>query len=120
MATPPPGRRWDPRARDAALRRTRRVTALVAVAAAGGAGLLSVVAAQAFKGHSRGAAAARRGPATRPPAATRVSVPGPQDVPPISGQAGAVPAPQPAPPPQPAPAPAPQPAAPAPVTSGGS
>jgi hypothetical protein len=83
-------------------------------------GALSVVAAQAFKGHTR-QTTARAATATRRarPQATRVHVPGPQSVPAIAGQ------PAPLQPPAAAPAPVPsqpQPAAPAPPaqTSGGS
>jgi hypothetical protein len=74
--------------RDAALRRTRVIVAGVAAAAVGLSGALSVVAAQAFKGHPQrsapspvpGAKAADRSPAPR------VSVPRPQTIPSIDGQ----------------------------------
>jgi hypothetical protein len=99
-------------ARDAALRRTRAAIAGIAAGAVALSGVLSVVAAQAFKGHPqrRAAAAARTRDA-------RVRVPGPQSVPAIAGR----PAPL-RPPAQPPAAPAPQPAAPAPdpQVSGGS
>src|SRR3954467_3648928 len=103
MSSTPPRRRWNPRSRDAALRRTRHVTGLIAAAAAGGAGLFSVVAAHAFKGHPRVQAAPAR--------ARAATVPGPEFVPSLSG-APRAPAAAPAPPP---PAPEPEP-----VTSGGS
>ena len=101
--------------RDAALRRTRAIVAGVAAAAVGLSGALSVVAAQAFKGHPQ-----RSAPSPVPVAKTadrsrapRVSVPRPQSIPSIDGQ----PAPlqPPAQPPaatqdtQPAPAPVPEP-----------
>jgi hypothetical protein len=92
-------------------------------------GALSVVAAQAFKGHAQ--------PTSKPPATTtrharprtaRVHVPGPQSVPAIAGQPAplqppaAAPAPAQPQPAAPAAPPQPQPAAPAPPpqTSGGS
>ena len=74
--------------RDAALRRTRAIVAGVAAAAVGLSGALSVVAAQAFKGHPQ-----RSGPSPVPVAkagdrsrAPRVSVPRPQGIPSIDGQ----------------------------------
>ena len=101
--------------RDAALRRTRAIVVGVAAAAVGLSGTLSVVAAQAFKGHPQSSApspvpVAKGGDGSRSP---RVSVPRPQRIPSIDGQ----PAPlqPPAQPPaatqdtQPAPAPAPEP-----------
>ena len=103
MDARPPRRRWSPRARDAALRRTRHITRLIAAAAAGGAALFSVVAAHAFKGHARTTTAVR--------ATARAEVPGPQRVPGIAG--APAPAPLPAPPPPPPPQPQP-------VVSGGS
>src|SRR3954451_1594343 len=105
MGFTPSRRRWDPRSRDTALLRTRQVTVVVAAAAACGAGLFSVVAAHAFKGHPRAQSA-------RAPAPARAAtVPGPEFVPSIDGAPS---------PPAAAPAPAPPPPAPAPVRSGGS
>jgi hypothetical protein len=133
----------SPSRRDRAVRRVRNLTWAVAAGTAGLATSLSVVAANAFKGHARntasGAAAAaapkhkhkhKRAPERR------VVVPGPQHVPSISGAAplqppadppSAAPTPSPTPAPAPAtptpapatPAPAPAPA-PQPQTSGGS
>ncbi len=84
----------------------------VAASAVGLCGVLSVVAAQAFKGRPQRAAvttSARRAPAPR------VRVPGPQAVPSLAG----APAPL-QPPAQPPAAATPQPSAPAPQVSGGS
>ena len=64
------------RARDVALRRTRRLITIVAAGAVALSGLLSVVAAQAFKGHTQTAQAAT--PAARSDGA---QVPGPQSIP---------------------------------------
>ena len=101
-------------ARDTALRRMRAIVAGVAAAAVGLSGALSVVAAQAFKGHPRRVApapvpVAKAGDSSPTP---RVSVPRPQAIPSIDGQ----PAPlqPPAQPPaaqdtQPVPAPVPEP-----------
>jgi hypothetical protein len=96
--------------RDAALRRTRAIVAGVAAAAVGLSGALSVVAAQAFKGHPQPSAPSPAKAADRS-RAPRVSVPRPQRIPSIDGR----PAPlqPPAQPPaaqdtQPAPAPEPQ------------
>jgi hypothetical protein len=61
------------RTRDAALRRTRVLVAGVVAGAVALSGLLSVVAAQAFKGHAKTAT-----PATR---SDRAQVPGPQAIP---------------------------------------
>lgn len=102
------------RTRDVALRRTRGLVAGVAAAAVGVSGLASVVAAQAFKGHTG------RAPAPAPLRRARTQhahVPAPERIPSISGD----PAPlqPPAQPPAPAPA-APAPSAPAPQASGGS
>ncbi|MEP6953930.1 MAG: hypothetical protein ABI950_07720 [Solirubrobacteraceae bacterium] len=108
-----PRRPWGPAARDAALRRTRRVTRLIVVATAGLSGTFSVVAAQAFKGHAPPKAG--RAPAVEPTA----TAPAPDHVPAI--------APTrhrrlraPSAPPAAAPAPAPAPPPPPPVVSGGS
>jgi hypothetical protein len=98
--------------RDAALRRTRAIVAGVAAAAVGLSGTLSVVAAHAFKGHSQGSSTAPVAKASDRGRLPRVSVPGPQRIPSISGQAAPLqpPAQPPAATPdtQPAPAPAPQ------------
>jgi hypothetical protein len=74
--------------RDAALRRTRAIVAGVAAAAVGLSGAMSVVAAQAFKGHAQ-----RSAPSPVPVAkaadrsrADRVPVPRPQRIPSIDGQ----------------------------------
>src|SRR5689334_4027945 len=95
-ATSEPGR---VRARDAALRQTRRLIAIVAAGAVALSGLLSVVAAQALKGHPRTA-----GPAARTEGA---QVPGPQSIrqagadgtaplqPPAQPPAASTPAPEP-------------------------
>ena len=108
------------RARDAGLRRTRAIVAGVAAGAVGLSGLLSVVAAQAFKGHPQRATTTRAKTQTHTRArAPSVSVPGPQSVPSIAGD----PAPL-QPPAQPPAAATPQPSAPEPApepqTSGGS
>ena len=121
----------SPSRRDRSLRRVRRATLAVGVATVGLATTLSVVAAQAFKGHAR-QTAQDPAPVTKRPADRLVAVPAPQHVPPISSSGDSLQppsappssaAPPPAsPPPAPAPA-APQPApapAPAPQTSGGS
>lgn len=102
--------------RDKALRRTRAVIAGAAAAAVGLSGVLSAVAAQAFKGHPHRAASPPAAVAKRA-ARARVHVPGPQSVPSIAGQ----PAPL-QPPAQPPAAAAPAPSAPAPQpqVSGGS
>lgn len=76
------------RARDAAIRRTRAIIAGVAAGAVGLSGLLSAVAAQAFKGHaqrtaSSATAVAKPAHRSRTP---RVSVPRPQPIPSIAGQ----------------------------------
>lgn len=65
------------RARDAALRRTRALIVGVAAGAVALSGLLSVVAAQAFKGHTATAAPATQSDGT--------SVPGPQSIPQAQG-----------------------------------
>jgi hypothetical protein len=79
MTPTPPAEPDRLRARDAALRRMRVMTAGIAAGAVGLCGAFSVVAAQAFKGHTpRKAAPAQR---VRAP---RVSVPGPQTVPSIA------------------------------------
>jgi peptidoglycan DL-endopeptidase CwlO len=129
---PPRRHAWGPGARDAALRRTRRLSRAVAVTAAGAFGLCSVVAAQAFKGHtgrrvaaSGAAVAAAPSPAATSRHAPAVAVAPPQHVPAIAGDPGSLSpppappaaAPDPSPPPSAAPAPAP---APAPPVSGGS
>ena len=106
---PEPGR---VRARDAALRRTRSIVAGVAAGAVGLSGLLSVVAAQAFKGHPQRIATTTAVHRAQEP---RVRVPGPEAVPSIAGE----PAPL-QPPAQPPAAADPQPSAPAPQVSGGS
>lgn len=102
------------RERDAALRRTRVMIAGVAAGAVGVSGLLSVVAAQAFKGRPQRVAGHTWAHAAPVP---RTHVPGPQAIPPIAG----APAPL-QPPAQPPAAPTPQPVAPgpAPQVSGGS
>ncbi|HEY7629652.1 MAG TPA: hypothetical protein VH817_03065 [Thermoleophilaceae bacterium] len=109
-----------PTRRDRAVRRVRRTSWAAGAAAAGLATAFSVVAAHAFKGHSRNATTAQAAvPHKHRRAARRVSVPGPQHVPAIAS--GDQPLqPPPAPPaqpssPSPAPAPSPQP-----QTSGGS
>ncbi len=121
MHVPDPARRrpWGPAARDAALRRTRRLTRLVVVGAAALSGAFSAVAAQAFKGH--GQARPRPAAPARVAPAPRVAVPGPQRVPAIAGTPGALQPPS-APPAAAAPAaqPAPAPPPPPPVVSGGS
>jgi len=119
-------RQTTPTGRDRAVRRVRRATWATGIATAGLATTFSVVAAHAFKGHSRGASSHSTKPAAAPRhtrAARRVTVPAPQHVPSIVAggaplQPPATPpesAPPPAPTPTPAPAPAPQP-----QTSGGS
>jgi hypothetical protein len=97
------------RARDAAVRRTRAIVVGVAAGAVGLSGVFSVMAAHAFKGRQPRAASATSADAV--PSGRRV--PGPDAVPPISGD----PAPlqPPATPTQQAPSPAP-----APQVSGGS
>lgn len=106
------GRERRARARDALLRRTRTVMVAVSAAAVALSGALSVVAAQAFKGHQAdpappAARSARRG----------VDVPKPEPIPAIAGQ----PAPlQPPAAPPSAATPEPAPPAPAPQVSGGS
>jgi hypothetical protein len=99
-------------ARDALVRRTRGAMAAAAAAAIALAGLLSAVAAQAFKGHQADAAQ----PAARPAESQHVHVPAPQRIPAIAGQ------PPLQPPQQPPAAATPDPAAAAPVpqVSGGS
>lgn len=104
------------KARDATLRRTRGIVAGVAAGAVAASGLLSVVAAQAFKGHAatKATTAATRAPERR---AHRVPVPRPQSIPAIAGD------PAPLAPPAQTPTPVePQPSAPAPdpQVSGGS
>ena len=101
------------RARDALLRRTRGAMVVVSAAAVALSGVLSVVAAQAFKGHQAEAAQ----PAAAPSASRRVHVPAPDRIPAVAGQ----PAPL-APPAQPPASVAPDPAPPAaaPQVSGGS
>jgi hypothetical protein len=91
----------------------RWMIAGVAAGAAALSGLVSVVAAQAFKGHSTSASRTKH---ARTAAPRPVRVPAPQHVPSI---AGAPPAPL-QPPAQPPAAAVPQPAAPAPQVSGGS
>jgi hypothetical protein len=87
------------RARDAALRWTRGLIIGVATGAVALSGALSVVAAQAFKGHSSSAAPAQ---------SERVGVPGPQAIP-QAGDDDATPLQPPAQPPAASdPAPAPQ------------
>ena len=119
----------SPTRRDRSLRRVRRATLAVGAATVGLATTLSVVAAHAFKGHSR-QAGQDTALVTKRPRTRSLVVPAPQHVPPISSggeslQPPSAPpssaAPPPASPP-PAPAPvAPRPApAPAPQTSGGS
>jgi hypothetical protein len=75
---PEPGR---VNARDAALRRTRGLIAGVVAAAVALSGLLSVVAAQAFKGHTKGAAPAARSD----DAQSGSQVPGPDSIPQAQG-----------------------------------
>ena len=112
------------RTRDSALRVTRGAIAGVAAGAVALSGVLSVVAAQAFKGRPHRAAtrtASARAPIAPAPRATRVHVPGPESVPSIAND----PAPlqPPAQPPAAPPASVPQPSAPAPAApqvSGGS
>jgi len=110
----------DPRRRDAMVRRVRNAGRLVGIGAAGATAALSVVAANAFKGHDgRKARTVARVAASRP--APRTSVPPPEDVPAISGAPAPLQAP--AAPPASAAVPqaaVPQEAAPPPETSGGS
>ena len=108
-----PGKQTRARARDALLRRTRAAMVAVSAAAIALSGVLSVVAAQAFKGHKAEAAQ----PAARSAAPRHGDVPAPERVPAIAGQ----PAPlqPPAQPPSSA-TPDPAPPAPAPQVSGGS
>ena len=100
------------RARDVAVRRTRGIVIGVAAGAVALSGVFSVVAAQAFKGRSQQPAATSSVPAL----AAGASVPGPDDIPSISGD------PAPLQPPEQPPAAAPQTTAPAPEpqVSGGS
>jgi hypothetical protein len=100
--------------RDRALRRVRLAAWGVGLGAAALTGGLSVVAANAFKGHD-GKARVTAAVARSVRAGAHVSVPPPQRVPPIAGQ----PAPL-QPPPQPPAAAVPQEQAPAPAVSGGS
>jgi len=100
------------RTRDAAVRRARGAVVGVAAGAVALSGLLSVVAAQAFKGHPQPTVTVTN---TTPAPTSRVPVPGPEDVPPIAGE----PAPL-QPPAQPPAAPIPTPSAPVPQVSGGS
>ena len=100
------------RVRDAAIRRARGAVVGVAAGAVALSGVLSVVAAQAFKGHAQPTATVTD---TAPAPTSRVPVPGAEDVPPIAGD----PAPL-QPPAQPPAAPIPTPSAPAPQVSGGS
>ena len=95
------------RRRDAALRRTRAVVAAVAAGAVTLSGLLSVVAAHAFKGHARVTTAAARQPLS-------TDVPGPDAIPSIAGD------PAPLQPPAQPPAATPPPTATEPQVSGGS
>jgi hypothetical protein len=99
--------------RDVALRRSRQLVAGVAVAAVGLSGLVSVVAARAFKGRQRGAPARAPVQRARTP---RVQVPAPDRIPSIAGD----PAPLQPPAQTPAPPPVPAPTAPPPQVSGGS
>jgi hypothetical protein len=98
------------RARDVAVRRTRGIVIGVAAGAVALSGVFSVVAAQAFKGHTQRPAPASSEPVSGTP------VPGPDDVPSISGD------PAPLQPPEQPPAATPQSTAPAPEpqVSGGS
>jgi hypothetical protein len=95
-------------ARDAALRRTRGMIAGVAAGAVGLSGLLSAVAAHAFKGHPQRVATTTR---TNSAPSSQVRVPGPQAVPSIAGEPAPLqpPAQPPAASTQPTPAPAPEP-----------
>ena len=68
----PGGEPGRARARDAALRLTRGLIVSIAAGAVALSGVLSVVAAQAFNGHSSSATPAR---------SERVGVPGPQSIP---------------------------------------
>jgi hypothetical protein len=97
-------------ARDLAVRRTRGIVIGVAAGAVALSGVFSVVAAQAFKGHSQ------RPAPTSPEPATGMTVPGPDHIPSISGD------PAPLQPPEQPPTAAPQTTAPAPEpqVSGGS
>jgi hypothetical protein len=96
------------------LRRTRAIVAGVAAAAVGLSGALSVVAAQAFKGHPQRLApspvpVAKAGDSARTPG---VSVPRPQPIPSIEGQPAPLQPPEQPPAAtqtQPAPAPVPEP-----------
>ena len=106
-----PGKPTRARARDALLRRTRGAMVAVSAAAVALSGMLSVVAAQAFKGHQADAAT----PTAGAPARRHVNVPAPDRIPAIAGD----PAPL-QPPAQPPAAAAPAPPAPAPQVSGGS
>ncbi|HTN22818.1 MAG TPA: hypothetical protein VL120_02455 [Solirubrobacteraceae bacterium] len=100
----------DPAGRDRAVTAARIVAWASAIAAAGAAAGFSVAAAHAFKGHDGTATVVR---APRRPAAERVRVPPPQDVPAISGAPAPL-LPPPAPPAAALPEPAPV------ETSGGS
>ena len=96
-------------ARDVAVRRTRAIVIGIAAGAVALSGVFSVVAAQAFKGHSQR-------PATSPKPVSGMRVPGPDAVPAIGGD------PVPLQPPEQPPAAASQSTAPAPEpqVSGGS
>ena len=74
--------------RDKALRRTRALVAGAAAGAVGLSGVLSAVAAQAFKGHPHRSASPPAAVATTADRSrtARVHVPGPQSVPSIAGQ----------------------------------
>ena len=100
------------RARDAAVRRTRAIVIGFAAGAVALSGVFSVVAAQAFKGHAQPPATKT----TTPEPVSGAAVPGPDDIPSISGD------PAPLQPPEQPPAAAPQPTAPTPEpqVSGGS
>jgi hypothetical protein len=70
------------RARDALVRRTRGAVAAAAAAALALSGLLSAVAAHAFKGHQADAAS----PTATPAGPRHVHVPPPERIPAIAGQ----------------------------------
>jgi hypothetical protein len=94
------GRDVSARARDAAIRRTRKIIAGIAASAVALSGLFSVVAAQAFKGHQQGsvtATPADNAPTPAPPPAGADPTPlqPPAQPPAASRTPDATPAPQP-------------------------
>jgi hypothetical protein len=94
------GRDVSARARDAAIRRTRRIIAGIAAGAVALSGLFSVVAAQALKGHQQGSvtatpAADAPAPATPSAGADPTPLQPPAQPPAASRTPDAAPAPQP-------------------------